>query len=74
VQSLAVVSTGNRRLCEQVLQWTRDWGRARELAHRVAVIFAEEVAKVGLDVHFTLVVFAFAQCSSPSCPVGSSAG
>ena len=30
----------------QVLQWTRDWPRAQELAYRVACIFAEEVAQV----------------------------
>ena len=51
---VVVVSIGSRRSCEQVLQWTRDWGRARELAHRVAVIFAEEVAKVGPDVRVAL--------------------
>ena len=35
-----------RLLSEQVLQWTREWGRAQQLAHRIAVIFSEEVEKV----------------------------
>lgn len=39
----------------------------------MAVIFAEEVAKVGMDMHVALVQCAFAQFISPFCPFGSSA-
>ena len=37
-----LLPTALLELAAQVLHWTRDWGRAQELAWRVAVLYAEQ--------------------------------